>query len=67
MPDRKKYRLKYTIYDVTFRDYPKEISVITEEPSAYMERIKSDIEMNSPNLMVGSYVIEPINHLKRVK
>jgi hypothetical protein len=67
MSDRKKYRLRYTIYDVTFKDYPKEISVITHEPSAYIERIKSDIQMNSPNLMVGSYVIEPINHLKLVK
>lgn len=67
MPERKKYRLRYTIYDVTFRDSPKDISVLTEEPWAYIERIKSDIQMNAPNLMIGSYVVEPLNHLKRIK
>jgi hypothetical protein len=61
-----KYKLTYRLYNA-FLNIPEEYEVITEEPDLYINRVKSDLEMVQSDLQLGSYVIEPINHLKLVK
>lgn len=53
------YNLDYSGYD--------EHSVITEEPMQYIDRLKADLAMNQSDVHLGTYVIEPIKHLKVVK
>jgi len=61
-----KYKLTYRLYN-NFLNLPEEHQVVTEEPLLYINRIKSDLEMVASNLQLGSYIIEPINHLRLVK
>ena len=61
-----KYKLTYRLYNA-FLNLPEEYEVITEDPTLYINRVKSDLEMVQSDLELGSYVIEPINHLKLVK
>ena len=63
----KKFRVSYTLYDRTYREQPQMHSIITEDPWNYIERIKSDLLMSAPHLIMGTYTIDPINHLKRIK
>jgi len=63
----KKFRVSYTLFDRTYREQPERHSVVTGDPWGYIERIKSDLLMNAPHLIMGTYTIDPINHLKRIK
>ena len=63
----KKYKLTYRLYSHDYSRMPEECEVITDEPWLYIERLKADLAMVASDLQLGSYVIEPINHLKVVK
>lgn len=63
----KKYRLTYRLYKQNYEGTPEEITVVTEEPMEYIERIRADLAMTRPDMHVGTYVIEPIKHLEVVK
>lgn len=72
--NKKLFKLTYTLYRYDYIPYmfdemvlPKEITVITEEPLLYIDRIKSDLAMNNSEMVVGTYHITPISHLTRVK
>jgi hypothetical protein len=63
----KKFRVSYTLYDRTYREEPENYSVITSDPWGYIERVKADLLMAAPHLVLGTYTINPLNHLKRIK
>jgi len=62
-----KYKLTYRLYSTDYSRIPEECEIITEEPWLFIERLKADIAMCHSDLQLGSYVVEPINHLKVVK
>jgi hypothetical protein len=64
---QKRYKLVYTLYSYNYEELPHEISVVTENPWEYLERIKADLMMNRPDLQIGTYSISKITHLEVVK
>lgn len=60
------YRLTYFLYGIDYAETGKE-SVLTETPFEYIEKVRRDLELTRPDMQIGSYVVEPINHLKVVK
>lgn len=63
----KKFKLSYTLYDRTYREQPESHSVVTDDPWGYVERVKADLLMAAPHLIMGTYTIDPITHLRRIK
>lgn len=64
---QKRYKLTYRLYKHSYQDVPEEITVVTDEPWLYIERIKIDLAAVRPDMHMGTYVIEPINHLEVIK
>ncbi len=60
------YRLTYHLYGIDYAETGRE-SIVTETPFEYIEKVKQELLTNRPDMQVGSYVVEPINHLKVIK
>lgn len=60
------YKVTYSLYGIDYAE-SGEKSILTDDPFGYIDRLKKNLEKTRPNIWVGSYVVEPIYHLKVIK
>jgi hypothetical protein len=63
----KKYKLTYRLYSNDYSHIPEECEVVVDDPWGFIHRLEADLSMVHSDLHLGSYVIEPVNHLRLVK